>query len=250
MRIVHIRKNANVVLLIDWKGNSCTLPELKNCLAKCPSNLILIFKPVLVTIKYVANTNIVLEVKMGENLVYEMPEKKLKRLQHLFDTHSETEAEIELSLQYYDNRENILWYNLGHQTKDVFKFREEILLRYYRDEIPQLVSRIKLENDLICALTSSWHFFPQRTKKEVFKKCLEQNIGALGALTTYPNFVEWCLQEMEEFDKLYHRDKRNKCHSDLSKLVLSQVIKHSSPLVPISISDEKIQAYVNSYSCA
>ena len=245
MRIVHIRKNANVVTLTDWKGNSFDFPELKNCLKKCPSNLILIFKPVLFTIKYAASTNIVIEIKVGKTPVYSMDPKKFEKLQHLFDTHTETEAEIELSLRHYNDKDALLCYNLNCQTNDVFKFREEILLRYYRDEIPHLVSRIKLENDLICALTSSWHFFPRKTKKEMFKECLEKNFNLLAE---YPNFIEWCLQEMDELDKLYRKDKRNKCHSDLSKIVFSQVIKHTSPLLPLSISDEKIQEYVSSYS--
>lgn len=245
MRIMHIRKNADAVMLTDWKGNSIEIPELKTCLDRCPSNLLLVIKPVVFTITYAASTSIAIEVKAGKTLVYRIPQKELSYLNRLFDAHSEIEAEIELSLQYYDNKDTLLWYNLNRQTKDVFKFREEILLRYYRDEIPHLVARIKIENNLINALTSSWHNCsnPRTAKKVLFREYLSRYAKLFER---YPNFEKWCLQEMEELDKLYRKDKRNKCHSDLSKLLLSQVVKHSSPLIPVNISDERIQEYINS----
>ncbi len=242
--INHIQYGVANVTMTDGKGHSFTVPNQANR-KTYPSNLRLKLWPATLEVTYIYGTDIRLLMTLNKQLVFCQSEKSFPEWEEFFAKRSETEADIELAVRCYNNDDRLLLYNLYHEYNDVFKIRQEILLKYYRKEVPNLVARLKVENNIICALRGSLdelvgHHF---NKRQVF---LEKLQNYAGALMEYPSFVNWCLEEMTEMAKLYGRDKQRCCQSTPQGMRTSEVIKRSSKLIPITISDERIQEYINS----
>ncbi len=243
-KINHIQKDVEDFVLKDGKGRSFRVPK-SDVSPDFPSNLRLKFRPARLNVTYIYGTNIVLEMRLNGALLYWQSEKKFPEWERFFKTYSNTDAEIELSVRHFDERADILLWNLAHQENDVFKFREQLLLSSYCNDLPRMISRLKIENSLIFAVKAMRSHFAQNKheQKSILLHCFENYANLPSDL---PFFVDWCLEEMEILNKLYKQDLSKKI--TVSNLGESQILKHTSKLIPICISDEKISEFMNSES--
>ena len=240
-KITHIKKDTDDFVLSDGNGSSFRIP-LADFTGSYPSNLRLKFQPARLNVTYIYGTNIILAIRLNNTLLYWQPERNFPEWEEFFETYSNTDAEIELSVRHFDEKADILSWNLSHQERDVFRFREELLFSHYDKDIPNMISRLKIENSLIFAVKSMRNNHSCNEQKDLLLRYFKDYAGLP---TDLPYFVEWCLEEMEILNKLYRQDLAKKI--SLSNLEKSQVVKHTSKLIPISISDEKIKEYVSSF---
>lgn len=239
--ITRIFKHPNDTILVAKEGRCFTV--LKDQYdGLFPSNFQLFFKSATLAITYIYGTQIVLEMKLNKRVLFKKSCSLFPEWEQFFSRYSGIEEELELAVKRYDNHYHFLQLNLGNQLNNVLRYREEILLEYYRDAIPNLVQRLKIENDLIFALTKSWVILTarpialsDRMKESLFK--------VTNLPLELPLFSKWCLEEMETLDNLFKRDKHRGCSVNPIRMQLSEVIKHSSKLIPITISDEVIKDY-------
>ena len=240
-RITHIKKDTDGLVLSDGNGSSFRVPK-SELTASYPSNLRLKFQPARLNITYIYGTNIVLEMRLNNTILYWLPERNFPEWEEFFETYSNTDVEIELSVRHFNEKADILLWNLRHQENDVFRFREELLFKHYGKDVPNMISRLKIENSLIFAVKSMRGNYGRNKRKDILLHYFEDYAHLP---TDLPYFVDWCLEEMDILHKLYRQDLAKKI--SLSNLEKSQVMKHSSKLIPISISDEKIKEYVSSF---
>ena len=239
--ITRIVYHSNDTVLMDKHGKSFTI-EKNQYDGPFPNSFQLFFKPPTLYVTYIYGTSIVLEMKLNKRVLFKRKSSCFTEWEQFFNRYSGLEQELELVVRRYDNQCQFLQMNLENQLPNVLRYREEILLKYYKDALPNLVQRLKIENDLIFALTKSWVMisphslaYSERLKKALF--------NAVELPFELPLFTNWCLEEMETLDKLYKKDKHRGCSANLKKIHLSEVIKHSSKLIPITISDEAIKNY-------
>ena len=242
-KINHIKKDTVDLVLSDGNGQSFRIPKFGQSF-QLPSNLRLKFQPAKLDVTYIYGTDIVLAMHLNKVLIYHQSEDNFPEWKTFFEMYSNTDAEIELSIRHFDEQTGVLLWNLKHQEDDVFKFRELLLLSHYsNDDLPRLVSRLKIENSLIFAIKEAYQDLKHRQKnrKEILLNCFKEYANLP---TDLPFFVEWCLEEMDILYKLYRQDKKRGI--TLANLQDSQIIAHTSKLIPISIEPEKISEFINS----
>lgn len=207
-----------------------------------PSNFLLLFQKAKLDVTYIYGTDIPLEMKLDNQTIYQQSREKFSQWQKFFEGKDDLQIDIDLALSCYDENEGLLVYNLSQQNKNVFRYREEILLRQYANAIPKLVQRLKIENNLIYAVCSSYFkvFATDLSQKMRLEYCLKE---CSGLNLEFDCLEKWYLEEMMLLDKLYQQDKENGCHQDLSRIQESRIIRHSSELIPITISDDAINAF-------
>lgn len=239
-RITRIVRDMGEIVFADRKGRLVRIPQ-SDYKGTYPSVFKLFFRPAVLNVSYVYGTRTVLQIRMNGKIVYSLAENERRKWEKFFADKTDLQIELDLASLYYDENDGILRYNLGNQEKNVLRYREEILLNSYRKSVPDLVARIKIENDLICALLNyraevKGRNFSAKEAAFYLKKCTNLPLEL-------PEFEKWCIDEMRALNKLYQEDKKVGCDRDTGRMHLSKVIGHTSELIPVKIEDEAIRTF-------
>lgn len=198
------------------------LPKV-SCLSKIPPKPYFLKKHE-ATVAYLPYSPVVLRMEMDGITIFR--EKQT-------DFSDEEKQETARALNEYDDTMNAVEFNTPN-LQSFFREREEIYLTAMK-HVPQLIPRVKIEEDIIIAASGMLH------EKNGF--CLPTYQEAFHFLAAYADlpmkgkfFVRSCILQMIDFARAYTADRQNRATYETS-----EVLRLPSFIMPENLTDEIIK---------
>ena len=223
-KVQRIYSTEKKYIIIGCNRARFDLPKA-DCLSKIPPKLYF-FKKHEVTVEYLAYSPVVMRMEMDGVTIFR--EKQT-------DFSDEEKQETARALNEYDDTTDVLEFNTPNM-QSFFREREEIYLTAMK-HVPQLIPRVKIEEDIISAAGAMLH-----EKGGFGLPSYREAIHFLVAYADLPMngnfFVRSCILQMIDFARAYVADCQNRATYETS-----EVLRLPSFIMPENLTDEIIESY-------